>query len=193
MRSWMTLAEGRSFPDALRGPAASLRKNGYRLVPNGAGQFSAVFRKTGQGTLVKLFLAEDRAYSSFVALAKANPNPHFPVFTGNIVQATPIFSAIRVEPLTANKTVAMTKFCHLTGLYMETVNEEPDPKFQNSPFGVQAARTMVTQHSPHLKQACDLIATKLLDRFNLDLETRNNVMMRGETFVFSDPVALALE
>jgi hypothetical protein len=176
-----------SIPRPLAKPIASLRRHGYRLVTQGVGEFGAVLAKPGRDDVVKLFLSKDRAYRAFIELAQAHPNAHFPRFPGNILRATSDYNVVRVERLTPNRSVAMTKFCHLTALYMETINEQPEAGLAGA--SVRQAREYVG--SSDMKAACDLLAG-LLTTYNLDLDTRNNVMMRGNTFVFSDPVAVAL-
>lgn len=173
----------------LRVPAAKLRQSGWRLANNGFGSFGAVMRHPDKDYVVKLFSAEDRAYEAFVELAMANPNPHFPRFPGGILREWRDFRVVRIEPLKPIWSADILKFSHLTDLYITSRRDGPDdPAWEN----IQRARAYVDQQGPHLRQACDLIADHLIGRFNLDLDTRNNVMLRDGTLVFSDPVAVPL-
>jgi len=174
--------EAAKLAPELRLAIANLKKDGWKMLGNGT--FGAVMEKDGLDWVLKLFRSDDAAYIAFVHLAQAHPNPHFPVFTRNILSRGRL-SVVRVEKLAPCKTYHVTKFGHLTGLYMETTDDPPDD------VNLQKCRDFV-KATPALQQACDLIAGNLLGRFNLDIETENNVMMRGDTFVFSDPVNIAL-
>lgn len=178
MRRLMQLSEAKR-PDDVAALFSHLYKRGWRPVDNAAHAYGVVMRKAKTPYVVKLFSTEDRAYEAFVRLAREHPNPHFPQFRSNVKRVTGRCHLVAIEPLTPASSPAMFKFCHLTALYMEN-RDDPGP----------AALACVSA-SPHLKEACDLIADHLLTRFNLDLEVGNNVMLRGETFVFSDPVAIA--
>lgn len=189
MRAYIDLFETAINPEFA--PAiTNLKKKGWSVLRDGVGKFGVVLHHRDKDYVIKLFLREDTAYRAFLEMAKGNPNQHFPKIFGNIVDVTHQIAAVRLEPLSpgtrsAIKPVAMFKFCHLTGLFME--------EFAST--GVQDKDTLayIESQSPYLKDACVLMATKLLSRFNLDLETKNNVMLRGSTFVYSDPVANALE
>ena len=167
---------------------AKLRKSGWRLVNNGASKFGAVLRNLAKEYLIKFYSSADRAYTAFVDLAKANPNPRFPRFY-NVLQQWRDFDLVCVEQLSLPKSSTM-RFCHLTDLYMYTKDDRlADPAWQN----IQTARAYVEQRGPDLKQACHLIAIHLLGTFDLDLEAKNNVLIRGDIFVFADPAADALD
>ena len=51
--------------------------------------------------------------------------------------------------------------------------------------GVSEAKEYIDKN-PDLKKACSLIST-LIPPFHLDID-ENNIMRRGNTFVFSDPL-----
>lgn len=175
------VSESSKLSPELTASISNLKKKGWKLI--GRGMFGAVMEHYDRPWVLKLFSNNDTAYHEFVNLAQAHPNPHFPTFTGDILRTTRGFSVVRVEKLMHAQ--SYMKFAHLTGLYMETIDEPLS-------IGVEKCREYV-EAVPSLKIACELIARNLLERFNLDLETKDNVMLRKETFVFSDPVANVLE
>jgi hypothetical protein len=148
---------------------AVLRDAGYTRL--GKGHFGAVYQKSGKPYVLKVFTAKDYAYKNFINLVKAFPNEHFPKFIGKIINVTPDICAIRMEPLSEFKVDPSRKYL----LYM--INDY-------LAYGKDESEYM--EYHPKMKQACDLIRLHLSD-FSIDV-SQNNVMMRGKTLIFVDPV-----
>ncbi len=139
-----------------------LVKAGYKRL--GSGAFAAVYEKPGRAYVIKLFGKEDDAYRAFIDLARKHPNKHFPKFFGKLIRF-PDFYGIRMEklaPYTGN-----SRYIRDYILFGEDDTEE-------------------IMYHPELAEACDLITT-LLGKYNLDIKN-DNIMQRGNTLVFIDPV-----
>lgn len=156
---------------------------GYRHINRGAN--GAVYQKPGTSYVLKLFDSRDQAYLSFVELAMANPNPHFPRFFGKLVPVTEDYSAVRIEflePCTRHAEV------HMIDQYI--IKQRDRLTGMNGSFGDGIWEFM--EANPDLKQACDLIVGLLVKnkKFFCDVYLAN-VMMRGSTIVLSDPIGVA--
>lgn len=166
----------------LRADATVVLKNaGYKRL--GRGAFASVFHKPGKDYVLKVFSAKDEAYLAFIALAKTHLNPHFPRFLGKIVKVTDDYCAIRMELLKPYRYDPSQ-----IDLYIRTrdwVPEDPNSYYAQQ---VEDAREFMG-YRPELKLACDLIVDKLLTRPGIERDIRqDNIMMRGDTIVLTDPV-----
>jgi hypothetical protein len=166
-----------------------------RPTPKGAEQklFAAGYEKIGKGTwgevyskpddpyVLKLFHPGDKAYRAFMNLAMQHQdNPHFPKFKGKMVRVTDDYSAVRMERLEPMRDRKITQA--LSGYIEELAGEE---------YAYASKRVIwpLRFKNPRLKEACNLIATLIGDRFGLDLEGTGNIMRRENTLVFIDPIS----
>jgi hypothetical protein len=145
---------------------------GYERI--GSGTWGEVFSKPGDPLVLKLFHPGDTAYTDFVKLAMQHQNnPHFPKFHGKMMRVTDDYNAIRMEKLTPNNSSELAELLedYLNGMqYKSRLDLWP-----------------LLWKNPKLKEACKLIARNLLNTHYLDLQIQN-IMMRGNTVVFTDPV-----
>ena len=151
-----------TLPKTRENAQTILSRAGYETL--GKGAFASVYEKPGRPYVIKLFSKEDDAYRAFIDLARKHPNKHFPKFFGKLIQF-PDFYGIRMEklaPYTGN-----SRYIRDYILFGEDDTEE-------------------IMYHPELAEACDLITT-LLGKYNLDIKD-NNIMQRGNTLVFIDPV-----
>jgi hypothetical protein len=158
---------------------------GYQRL--GKGHFGSVWQKPGAAQVVKLFAADDRAYLAFLDMVRANPNPHFPRILGKTLYVNAETFAVRLEPLTelpwfSDRAVF---FLETAMLYMQTKNYKPADPQSHYWLGVLDARDWMDEH-PDVQKACDLMVD-LLGVNRLDLKT-DNLMLRGKTYVFTDPL-----
>ena len=152
---------------------------GYEKV--GTGTWATVFSKPGDSMVVKLFHSADQAYTDFVKLAMQHQdNPHFPKFRGKMMRVTDEYNAIRMERLEPNTS---RELAELLEDYLYFLSGEGQ--------SYERTRTWALfSKNLKLNNACKLIAATLLKTHYLDLQP-TNIMMRGKTPVFLDPVASA--
>lgn len=188
MRHLMEIVEGArqgivneiARPLTRRDADAVLRGAGYRCL--GTGSFAAVYRKPGASYVLKVFAAADRAYAAFIALAKQHAdNPHFPRFFGRIVQVTPGYHAIRMEPLTPYRYDET-----LIAFYLRHRDWTPQDPHSHMAMQLGDALEYLEEH-PRMREALDLIIDNLLGGYETDMK-QDNLMMRGSTVVVTDPV-----
>lgn len=182
MRNLIAIVEEAERLDELSRPRTRdkaewvLIKAGYKFL--GKGAYGAVYKKPDTNYVLKLFDARDQAYIEFIKLAKDNPNPHFPRFFGKPIRVTDEYYAIRTEYL---KGIFGPKDeVSLLDYYISSKGQQPN-SFIDEFFASQ----------PDLKTAADLIV-QLIQRhpnFVCDIY-HNNVMLRGETMVLTDPISI---
>jgi len=154
---------------------------GYKRLDRRDAVYAQVYAKPGSPYVLKLFQSKDTAYMAFVDLVMKNKNIHFPVFKGRMIRVTNLYHAIQMERLTPvveihelgdPLTIAQTM-----ENYMSAVSSEYRERQMN----------LIEKHQPGIKAACDLIADKLTPTYELDLHSQN-IMMRGNVLVITDPV-----
>jgi hypothetical protein len=170
-----TLSE-MSRPD-LREAEQKLFAAGYEKI--GTGTWGDVYSKPGDSLVLKLFHPGDQAYTDFVTLALQHQNnPHFPKFHGKMMKVTDDYNAVRMEKLTPNTSKELAEVLED---YLNVL----------SGAGQYVSKTKLWPlllKNPKLKEACKIIAEKILKTHYLDLQPQN-IMMRGNTVVFTDPVS----
>jgi hypothetical protein len=163
---------------------AVLIRAGYKHL--GSGAYANVYHKQGKPYVLKVFTVFDTAYLAYVNLVQQHPNIHFPKFYGKLIRVTPKYYAIRTEYLDKYDEIAdKDRSVAVIGRYLFYCAQPPRKQDQQEKFDVA---TQWMEERPSLKEACDLIAKNLLPKFNEDIH-RNNVMMRGDTIVLTDPVS----
>jgi hypothetical protein len=160
-----------------------LRDAGYERI--GGGAFGAVYKKN-ENQVLKTFTSIDVGFLSFIKLAKeSNNNPHFPLFYGNPIKVTKDYYAIKIENLSEYRgnSIPIRQYIKylITGTkigYNSDFEEIEEIKYDN----------------PRFDEACNMLANliKSNPKFRLDLH-EYNIMKRGRTLVFSDPIAISTD
>jgi len=159
-----------------------LHDAGYGRI--GKGNNADVFWKPGLPYVLKLFESSERGYIDYVRIAKANPNPHFPVFKGGVIKINDRYNAIRMEKLDR------LDFSYNIRQVLDGMSDYIDIVKGHSVS--HSSKQVVIQNmeriesiQPGMTKACELIAT--IPDASSDLHVAN-VMMRGKTLVIIDPV-----
>ena len=161
-------------PDTMGKAEKVLEKAGY--VQLGTGAFASVYVRPGSSNVLKLFYADDTAYIDFVKATLKYPNPHFPKFKGKMMKITDTYYAVQMEKLREyngswkNPSLLSSYIYYLQGLHDADIADEINA---------------LEKEQPGIKAACKIIADKV--GHHLDLAS-NNLMMRGNTIVITDPV-----
>jgi hypothetical protein len=155
-----------------------LRHAGYHRL--GYGSFGAVYQKT-PNQVVKLFTSDDVAYLAFIKMAKQSGNPHFPRFFGNPLRITDSYYAVKQEMLEENDFMTVG----FISSYITALADEYEPNRE-----LKQKIEAFDEEYPRFKEACELIARMVKQDQNIVIDIHNaNVMFRGVTLVFTDPVA----
>jgi hypothetical protein len=154
---------------------------GYQQLGK-SGSRGTVYHKPGANFVVKVF-SNDPAYAAFVDLASRHPNPHFPRFFGRLVHIDDMYAAIRIEVLRELPRDRFDDLDHIS-TYLWGLGKDIARYPLKQQDYLDAVQWM--QARPPLQQACDLIHQHL-SKFLLDIKA-DNLMLRGETIVLSDPV-----
>jgi hypothetical protein len=177
MRNWINLFET-TRPDDRWTANEILLRAGYEML--GSGSFATVYEKPGSAYVLKLFDSDDLAYIAFINLVKQHPNPHFPKLIGKPIAVSRGFSAIRMEKLGRYRGDP-----DLFEVYVTCRDRDVDP------HGYMGQRMgdvdELFYEYPTLKTALDLMIDNLTPAFHFDIAQRN-LMVRGSTIVFTDPV-----
>jgi hypothetical protein len=174
-------------PDTMDNAQAILEKAGYKLI--GAGWYADVYAKPDADHILKLFSVTDTAYPKFVNMTIQNPNIHFPKFKGKMMKVNEHYYAIRMEKLTSfGKTMDILGEIedYIAG-YANYGKSWPETDVRGKEVTEEMAQLEKTQ--PGITKACDLISHLIKSGVaGIDLHP-GNLMMRGDTVVFTDPVA----
>lgn len=159
-----------------------LRKAGYKRL--GRGAYGAVYQKTGKDFVLKIFSSKDSAFLDFISFSKRHQdNPHFPKFIGKVVKITPNYYAVRMEILTPYKgnSRAISNYFN----YRDYTSDDPSSIIAMT----RDDAIEELEAYPHLRAACDLIIDEFENKHGFDIKN-DNLMMRGSTVVFSDPISI---
>lgn len=170
-----------SRPATRKDVDAVLRKAGYKRL--GYGAYGAVYQKSGSNYVLKIFDSNDRAYLDFIDFSKRHSNnPHFPKFFGKVVKVTHRYYAVKVELLSPYKGDS-THFREY---------------IKNRDYAIKKPESLIAEivndaldelsNYPSLLQACDLLIDEFGKKHRFDIKDEN-IMMRGDTIVFVDPIA----
>lgn len=159
-----------------------LQDAGYNRI--GFGAFGAVYEKEGSNKVIKTFSSIDTSYIKFIKMVKkSNYNPHFPVFYGNPLKITDTYYGIKQEklkPYNGNPS-AISKYVH----YLATNYKSKDPDW------MEEIEDIIYEY-PRFKEACKMLADLMKNNSNIRNDiVKHNIMKRGNTIVFVDPVANA--
>ena len=159
-----------------------LQENGWQSL--GAGCYGSVFTHPNLNYCIKLF-TKDPIYLRFVKFCQANPAPCLPKFRGKLMRVDTSTFAVRMETLTpiSGKFFKELTFaiCEFTSDYDWTVE------------GYMAEYADDSLIRKYFTQNPDLLTTleklkELANPTDWDIGV-NNVMLRGETMVITDPWA----
>jgi hypothetical protein len=175
-----------SRPSDMAAAADILEKAGYKKF--GEGWYAAVYAKEhGATRVLKLFKTNDVAYLKFVNMTIQNPNIHFPKFRGKLMKITKDYYAIRMEMLTGfGEETQQLKLIrdYIYGYATYGRSYSDNMRSQEVINGID----QIEETQPGIKKACELIGDMIAnDTVELDLH-KHNLMMRGKTIVFTDPV-----
>lgn len=171
-------------PQMMQDADARLRKAGYKRIGNGL--YGAVYQKD-KNTVVKTFTSKDMGYLAFINMAKnSNNNPHFPRFYGNPIKVSPDYYAIKQENL--RDVPYELSNVYSIRWYIRTKANGGD---------VSNIGSELKEHFeifPRLQEACDMIANLIKQNPALYGEDSHigNIMVRGGTYVFVDPISTIL-
>ena len=175
-------------PNSIENAEEVLKKAGYEKL--GEGYYAAVYAKGDADHVLKLFSVRDTSYPNFVNMTIQNPNIHFPKFKGKMMKVTNEYYAIRMEML--------TRFGEATGdgPILEKIKNyiygyaTYGRSYSDNIRGQQVIKEIdqFEEMQPGIKKACELIADMIANGYvGLDLHA-GNIMRRGNTIVFTDPV-----
>lgn len=162
-----------------------LADNGWERI--GAGAFSSVYANEAYpDRVLKVFSNRDPGWTRFYSMAKRSENPHFPEVArlGIMDFNGQSFYVCLIERLTSSYEVEEnpTRFMDAIKSYIGSESYDEYEEDQEWAF----------TRWPHLRQACDMIKDLLVVkpvpfRYYPDIKLAN-IMWRGTTPVFSDPV-----
>ena len=185
MRAFEFLTESKVLNEITRPPLIMaeyiLFKAGYKRLDKNDAVFAQVYARPGADHVLKLFKSKDTAYMAFVDLVMKNKNIHFPVFKGRLIRVTNQYHAIQIERLTPAVEIPELGNPLTIGRTMENYMSAAPDEYREKQMN------MIEKYQPGIKAACDLIADKLTPTYELDLHGQN-IMMRGNVLVITDPV-----
>lgn len=150
----------------------------------GMGAYGTVFEKPGYPWLFKLF-KEDPAYMEFIHYSKDNAsNQHVPKFKGGIIRVNSDTYCVRTEKLVAIPDALYKQFFPEFEVVNAILNDLVD---ENSSMYDQLYRQF-QQFQRAYPDMYDVLEFIFSGNYYADLH-RGNMMMRGNTIVFTDPLA----
>ncbi len=183
MRQWIDLVEQPLMevtrPDDRWIATEILKRSGWEVI--GSGAFASIYAKEDVSYVLKLFDADDAAYLAFLHLVQKYPMVNFPRLIGRPIPVSKGFHAIRMERLSPYRGDPELFRFYMTGRDLDYESK-----------GYMADKMSDVEElfygEPTLKVALDLIIDNLLPQFRCDIRPCN-IMVRGSTIVFTDPVA----
>ena len=172
-----------SLPNTIDDAYIKLSNSGYEFVNRGS--YGMILQKPGLPYVVKLFSSSDEAYKSFLKVISSTTNIHFPKIYGKMIKINERYNAVRIEPLSPLPSTGDMRLSAIYG-YMKFYNsnkKDIDPGLWEE---IIRSRYWMN-NNPELKEACDLLIKTLGQKYNLDLKKDNNVMLRGNEIVLTDP------
>jgi hypothetical protein len=162
-----------------------LSNAGYQGL--GRGFHGSVYQKPGAKYVLKVFATHDHCYYEFLKVARAHQdNPHMPRPIGKLVWINDAFVAVRLEPLKPGH-LPFPLYDFITSYYAALDANRPD----RAKFVIEHGAEW-THKYPKMVEALDLIySTRQAPRARgcMDDFKDANIMFRGETPVFTDPLA----
>lgn len=175
-----------------------LYNNGFR--PLGSGSFGTVWENPQLSYVLKVFSDTDVAYLDWIKTAMQHKNnPHIPQYVSpRVVRIVPGVVAIRTERLTRITRTAYELLKPINALVDNSIRTGLSPSkivehlvAARDPQATQPRPQSFfaySQEYPYLIPALDIICEFIkTSGYRQDLHDEN-IMMRGDTIVFSDPV-----
>ena len=172
-----------TFPANKKEAFGKLFDIGFDRLGHGGfyGSYGGVFTKAGLDYGLKIFENLDLAYAAYVHYCQDNLGDiHLPKFRGKLMKVNDDYSAIRVELLTPPK---LENYRHEL---IETMSDAYY-QFREGYEGPEAKQLRKLDSS--LANSVEKLAKTFMFQFRPDLNWRN-VMMRGNVYVMSDPLAV---
>jgi hypothetical protein len=179
-----------NIPKTINGAIWHLEKFGWKVI--GSGGYASVLGHKDRNYVLKLFVADDNAYISFVKLALKNQdNPHFPKFHHGLINVAPGYKAIRMEKLKPYNGDVLRdkmdeliyKICDYFDLHPKKLHKDAIDKLIKK-FSADQPKVI----TPELMKAIILISRIIVKKsFDNDLNT-GNIMWRDRTIVITDPM-----
>lgn len=162
---------------------AEMKRLGWTKA--GSGLYAQVYTNPKFGYVIKVFDADSPNYVDYMSwVLQHQNNPFVPRLYGRIRQISPSAKAVRMELLQPIKTGS---------IYSKYIGPNIDDRYYNKKkpawWNILDAsnRPYLKQYWPDLAQVVDQLGTyKYLD---IGGAVNNNIMRRGDTIVFTDPVA----
>lgn len=182
-------------PETIDDATRYLSRYGYRNAvadPRDEGAYASVYTPPGKPYVVKLFMASDLAYQTYLGLITRFKNPHFPQLRGRPARINNKYWAVRMEMLSplpfADHQMLYTMQDYIGKLMQHTPRNRAQLAEIDEIFVVEP----LFQKFPDLKMALLLIWQYCLRGHThiLDLH-KHNVMLRGQVPVITDPTAVA--
>lgn len=162
---------------------AKLKNAGYDEI--GSGCFANVLHKPSSNTVIKLFRASrEQPYIRFVELAQSTNNVHFPIFRGKVMKVTERYYAVRMEKLSPFKVNNRSEYDRriLDDYITDTINGFVDDDVKKEYEELCAKQPGLDEAMKKLFELADKLNTT-----SFDLGTTENIMLRGKTWVITDP------
>lgn len=171
-----------------------LKDNGFRQ--RGGGSFSTLWIHPNYDYILKVFVNEDQAYKMWATVAMQNQNnPHFPKFVSRkVIKITDSYYAIRMEKL--DSVVGEKYYDNIADQIRSCIifakqKNKTCAEILESGGNYDKLRDYIDdniQLLPAIETLKDIV-TKYSSQFYLDLSS-HNIMLRGETIVLTDPIAI---
>jgi len=172
-----------------------LEQHGFKRL--GYGTFANVYEKPGYPWVFKLF-KDDDPYIWYYKYCRANQNnPHVPKIKGNLIKVSDDTFCVRMEKLTPYPEtpeykklydhIRYTLFKMMDDAYTGIRNPHGWQPSQKELVMRQEAQDFIKQKYPQLYKVLDALANHGTD-WELDLHAQN-LMLRGDTVVITDPIA----
>ena len=169
-------------PATLVNAGEILEKAGYKHI--GKGFFAQVYSRTGSDYVLKLFRSTDRAYMAFVRTAMRTKNIHFPVFKGKMMRVNREYYAVRMEKLDklfdrdAYSVDQAKEAVSTISLYLD------DPTLSYNKRRMEE----LEKTQPGITEACNILKNMMETLWLRSDIGHNNLMLRGNVLVITDPV-----
>lgn len=157
--------------------------NGFEYM--GSGAYGTVYEKPGYPWIFKLF-KDDPAYVEFIEYSKRNAsNPHVPKFKGGIIRINADTYCVRTEKLVDLPNAVYQKLFpefEIVNAILNDLVEEHDSMYDQ----LWRRFEQFKRAYPDMYEVLEFIFVG--SSYYADLHN-GNMMLRGKTLVFSDPLA----
>lgn len=163
---------------------------GYEKAASGT--FADVYTKPGTNKVLKVF-DDDRGYLQFIRFVKKNPSQHYPVFLSKLVKVSPWINAIRIEKLTpigrnyrGVSKEDLSEIIRRMSWYDNWDEMIADTTKRQGTKEIIELLKYFQKTQPGLLDAVRSLFSNTKKKTDVDLHD-DNMMLRGDTIVISDP------